>query len=142
MRCAAALLEPDEPEHLVEVARGGVVAGVEAQALADGEVELRRGLLQDDAEAVAPAAAGVARVGAEHLDVAGGGVAEALEHLDGGRLAGAVRAEQGEDLAARHVEVDAADGLDGAVGDAQAAHGDGRGGAGRARPRPGGERSR
>jgi hypothetical protein len=54
-----ASLEPDEAEHVIEVARGGVVAGVEAQALADGEVEFRRGLLQHDAEAVAPVAATV-----------------------------------------------------------------------------------
>ena len=39
-------------------------------------------------------------VGAEHADLAGVGAAEALEDLDGRRLAGAVGPEEGEDLAA------------------------------------------
>jgi len=45
--------------------------------------------------------------GAEHLNLAGGPLAKALEDLDGGRLAGAVRAEEGEDLPSRDLEVDA-----------------------------------
>ena len=48
-------------------------------------------------------------------------LAVALEDLDGRRLAGAVRAEQPEDLAGGDLEADAADGLDLAVRLAQAA---------------------
>ena len=80
--------------------------------------------------AVAPVAPAGARLAAEHLDLAGGGIAEALEHLDGRGLPGAVGAEEGEDPAARHLEVDAADGLDVAVRDAQPADADGRRGLG------------
>ena len=50
---------------------------------------------------------------AEHAHVAGGAVAVALEDLDGGRLAGPVRAEQAEDLAALDLERQPAHGLDG-----------------------------
>ena len=53
-------------------------------------------------------------------------VAEALEDLDGRRLAGAVRPEEGEDLAALDLEVDAGDRLDLAVALAQPADGDDR----------------
>ena len=42
---------------------------------------------------------------------AAAGLAEALEDLDRRRLAGAVGAEEGEDLAAADLEVDAADRL-------------------------------
>src|SRR5207245_6989776 len=42
-------------------------------------------------------------------------VAQTLEDLDGGRLARAVRAEEGEHLAAGHVKVDPVDGRDGAI---------------------------
>ena len=48
----------------------------------------------------------------------------ALEDLDGRGLAGAVRAEQPEDLADRHLEVDSTHRLERAVGLAQAPDGD------------------
>ena len=66
-----------------------------------------------------------ARVEAEHGDVAGVALAVALEDLDRRRLAGAVRAEQAEDLAGRDLEVDPAHRLDAVVRLAQADHGDG-----------------
>jgi hypothetical protein len=50
----------------------------------------------------------------------------ALEDLDGGRLAGPVRAEQEEDLAARNLEADAAHRLGLAIGLAQIAYLDGQ----------------
>ena len=59
------------------------------------------------------------RVLAEHPDLAGAALAIALEDLDRGRLAGAVGPEEGEDLAGLDLEVDAANGLDSAVGLAQ-----------------------
>ena len=52
-------------------------------------------------------AAAFAGVGAEHVDAAPVPLAVALEDLDGGRLAGAVRAEQREDLAGLDAEADA-----------------------------------
>ena len=52
---------------------------------------------------------------AEHLDLARIGVEQAFEDLDGRRLAGAVRAEQAEALAARDLEIEAVDGDDVAV---------------------------
>ena len=48
------------------------------------------------------------------------GCDERAEHVDRGRLAGAVRAEEPEDLAAGHLEVDRADGFDLAVALGQA----------------------
>ena len=54
------------------------------------------------------------------------GRAQALEDLDGRRLAGAVRAEQAEDLAAGDLEVDAVDGDEVAVALGQAADADHR----------------
>src|SRR3712207_8113806 len=51
------------------------------------------------------------RVVAEYADLARGAVAVALEDLDGGRLPGAVRAEQPKDLALLHVEGNALYGL-------------------------------
>src|SRR5205814_9906505 len=80
--------------------------------------------LQDDADLLAPVAAGARGVDAEHLDLAAVATAVALKDLDSGRLPGAVRAEQAEDLAALHFEIDPAHRLDRAVGLAQGADGD------------------
>ena len=55
--------------------------------------------------------AGGRRVEAEHRDRAAVGAAQALQDLDGGRLAGAVGAEEAEQLAAAHGEGDAAEHL-------------------------------
>src|SRR2546422_11435963 len=48
----------------------------------------------------------------EHAGLSRGRVAEALQDLDGGRLAGAVRSEQGEHLPAVDFKVNAVDGRD------------------------------
>src|SRR5207245_7997456 len=48
----------------------------------------------------------------EHAGLSRGRVAKALQDLDGGRLARAVRSEEGEHLALVDVEVDAVDGRD------------------------------
>ena len=56
--------------------------------------------------------------------LAGGRVKEAREHLEGGRLAGAVGAEEADDLARLDVERDAVDGMDVArLAPDEAAHG-------------------
>ncbi len=61
----------------------------------------------------------------EHVHGPAVAPAETLQDLHGRRLAGAVRAEQAEDLTAPHLEVDAAHGLAAVVRLAQAADGDG-----------------
>ena len=52
----------------------------------------------------------------EDADAAAGAGAQALEDFDGGGFAGAVGAEQAEDFAGAHFEIDAFDGLERAVG--------------------------
>jgi hypothetical protein len=64
------LLEPDERDRLVDLARRRVVAGVQLQALADGQTGFGLGLLQDGAHPVAPGATCVRRVDAEHAHLA------------------------------------------------------------------------
>ena len=110
-RSSACSREADQRERLVDVARRAVVAGVELEALAHGQARLGLGLLQHDPDPLAPRRWRAPRVGAEHLDLTGAGLAEALEDLDGRRLAGAVGPEEREDLAAADLEVDPADGL-------------------------------
>ena len=76
-------------------------------------MELR--LLQLDSEALPQHPIVLAPAHPEHLDVAGVVGIESLEDFDRRRLAGAVRAEQAEALAASHFEVEAVDGDDVAV---------------------------
>src|SRR6185503_12468790 len=85
-------------------------------------------LLEDDADAGAKRTLALRRVVSEDADLAGVRRAVALEDLDERRLAGPVRPEDGEHLAAADVEVDAVERLrDAVVGLAQAAHADRRG---------------
>ncbi len=93
-----------------------VVAGVHLERLADRQQRLHPAFLEDEADPAAPVAAGARRVLAEDLDLAGIALQVALEDGDRGRLTGPVRAEEGEDLAARDVEVDAAQRLEVPVG--------------------------
>ena len=118
MRAIASSLpsEPDERDHLVDVARVRVHAGEVRDRLADLDVPVQPGALQHDPDARAQRSRALAGIEAEHGDLAGAAVAVALEDLDGRRLAGAVGTEQPEDLAALHGEVDPADGLEVAVG--------------------------
>src|SRR5207302_3949540 len=120
------LLEPDERDRLVDVARLEVVAGVELEALAHREPGLRVRFLQHRADAVSPRGVTVSRVDAEHADLPFGARAEPLEDLDGRRLACAVRPEEREDLAPLHLEVDSGHGLERAIALAQPVHGDDR----------------
>jgi hypothetical protein len=103
----ALLLEPDEPDHLVDVQRLPVVAGEELQALGDAQVRIHRRRLEDDSDSIPPVEAGSLWVLAEHLDRSAVARPVALQDLDRCRLAGAVGAEQSEDLARRDLEVDA-----------------------------------
>src|SRR4051812_28763203 len=102
-----------------------VVAAEEVQGLAHRQIGLDAGLLQHDADALLEGALQALRIEAKNADVTRRALAVALEYLNRGRLAGAVGAEQGEDLTARHVEVDAADGLALAVALTQAVDLDG-----------------
>ena len=108
-------VEADELDRLVHVARLLVVAGEDRVHLAHGQARPELGRLEDDADPLAEGPLGRRRVEAEHLDLAAVALPVALEDLDGRRLAGAVRAEQAEDLARRHLEVDSAHRLERAV---------------------------
>src|SRR5205807_10390573 len=96
---AALLVETDEPDHLVDVARPAVVAGEHAVDLRDGQVLEQLRLLQDDPDPLAELAARPRGVEAEHAHGAGVRSAAALEELDGRRLAGAARPAPPEHLA-------------------------------------------
>ena len=124
--CVALVVEADEVDRLVHVARMLVVPGEDRVHLADGQArpELRR--LEDDADPLLEAALSGAGIEAEHLDLAAVTLSVALEDLDGRRLAGAVRPEEAEDLTRRNLEVDPAHRLERAVGLAQAPDGDRR----------------
>ena len=104
----ALLVQADEVDHLVDVARPLVVAGEHPVDLAHVSTGQSSRLLEHDADPLAERALGRARVEAEHADLARVALPVALEDLDRRRLAGAVRAEQAEDLADGHLEVDAA----------------------------------
>jgi len=116
--------QPDEFQRPPDGQRPRVVPGVHGQALPDGEPRLRRRLLQHHADPGPPARPGVGRVGSEHLHLAAGSLAEPLEDLDGGGLARAVGPEEGQNLTAGDIEVNAPHGLVVAVAHPQAPHGD------------------
>ena len=84
----------------------------------------QRRALQHDADLLAPGAARLLRILAQDEHLAGVTLAVALENLDGGRLAGAVGAEQAEHLARADLQVDAAQRLMRAVRLAQAGDAD------------------
>src|SRR5262249_24613421 len=113
------LLEPDKRDHLGHVARSLVVAGEQRDHLAYRQIRVQLRLLQHDPDPLAPLpAARLAppRAGGLRADAEPGGapavpVAVALQDLDRGRLASAIRPEQGEDLAGADLEADAAQSL-------------------------------
>src|SRR5262249_51964093 len=111
----ALLAEADEVDHLVHVARPAVVPGEEAGRLPHGEIRPELRLLQDDADALPVLAPRACGIEAEDVDASAVALAVTLEDLDRRRLAGAVRAEQSEDLAFVDPEADAADGFMAAV---------------------------
>ncbi len=108
-------------EHVFEVHRVGVVATIEVDGLFHVEVGLDAGGLEDDADALAEGGLLAGRVVAEDADFAGGPGEIAFEDFDGCGLAGAVGAEEGEDLACGDLEVDAANGVNVAEGLTEAA---------------------
>ena len=120
------LLEADQADRLGDVARGAVVAGEQLERLPDGELGSHPGLLEDDPDPLAPVGGRLLGIDSEHRRLASGPLAVSLEHLDRGRLAGPVGAEEREHLAAVHLEIDAAHRLELSVGLAQPARADHR----------------
>ena len=111
----------DHLEHLVHPGRddAGVDAvqlGVQAQVLLGGEVDVERGVLEDEADVAADVVALGDDVEAADARRPRTSAGEGAEHVDRRALAGAVGAEEAEDLARRDGERDAADGVDLAVG--------------------------
>jgi hypothetical protein len=123
--------EADQFDGLVDVPRRAVEPGVQGQAFAHGQAKLGLRFLQDHAHPVAPGAARRGRILPQDGDLAIGPRPEALEDFHRRGLARAVRAEEGEDLPAPHLEIDARDGLLTAVPLDQAADADDRLGLGR-----------
>ena len=101
--------------HLGEVLAHGVDVGAgEAEVLGDGEIGGHRRVLEHRGETAAASIAGAAQGGrlAVDADRSGVGAQHAGEDLDERRLAGAVGAEQGVDLAGGDGQVDGAQGDD------------------------------
>ncbi len=92
-------------------ARQSVKRRLEADQLTPGHQGIERRFLERDADRLADLAGLGDDVVAGDLRGAAGGAKKRREHPDRGRLAGAVRAQEGVDLAFGDVEVDAADGL-------------------------------
>ena len=108
--------ELDEAERLVE-AGSAVFPGdavddrVELEVLLRGQAVVERWILEDDADRAAHALRGGHHVEAAEARRAARRREQRAEHLDRGRLAGAVRPEKPEDLAFRDDEADGAHGL-------------------------------
>ena len=109
--------EADEPDHLADIARIGVVARVAGDRLAHGQVRFYRELLQHQADLLAqlPPGALVTRIEAGHHDLALVCLPVTLEDLQHRRLASAVRPEQGEDLPVPDGKAHSRHGLVGAI---------------------------
>jgi hypothetical protein len=107
--------EPDQLDELVHRPPARVHPPVQRDELADGELVVHPGLLQDDADPLAELPAAVPRVQAQDLDMAAGAVAMALQDLDGRGLARAVRSEDAEHLTFGDGEAQAVDGRERAV---------------------------
>src|SRR5215217_9359706 len=128
---AAAFPEVDHGQHLLAAVGGGgpvdaVQLAVEAQVLLGRQVGVEGRLLEDQADVAANLVPLAGDVEAGHRGRAGGRLGQGAEDLDGGRLAGAVGAEEPEGLPRPDVQVDAGNGLDLLVALDQPAHGDGR----------------
>ena len=117
----------DDREQLVDAAKHGVVAGAratggeaEAQVLLDGQLGEDAAPFGHERDAVARDVLGPA---AEQRDVAEAHVAgrrsDAHDRVQRRRLAGAVRADQPDDLAGRHLEREPPHGVHAAVADVQ-----------------------
>ena len=100
VRALALSVSPTRPITAVRVVRRRVERGEVVHHLAHGQLVELAGALQHDADPGPPVLAGRVRVDAEHADLAAVAPPVALQDLHRGGLAGAVRSEQGEHLAA------------------------------------------
>ncbi len=91
-------------QHLVDRHRRRVERGGQHEQLAHGDLGDQPAALQHRADQAGPDR--LARRTAEDRDLAGVRAGQAEQHVDGGGLAGAVRAEQGHGLPGDDVEVD------------------------------------
>ena len=91
-------------------ARHAVEDAVEIHVLVGGEFVVDAGVLKHDAELLARGGLMGGGVETVELHVAAGGRQQRGEHLDGGGFAGAVGAQEGEDLALGDIESDIVDG--------------------------------
>ena len=115
-RRPGALVQARERQHLVDLARRRVQRGEVLDRLGDGQMRVGAAALQHDADARAQLRRAVPGVVTQHGHGPAIARAVALEHLDGGRLAGPVGPQQAEDLAPRDGEIDPAHSLVSAVG--------------------------
>ena len=121
----AAVPEVDDAERFFD-ARGVLFAGhvvdvgVEAHVLVGGEAVVEGRVLEDEADGLADGVPLGGDVVAGDSGAAGGRAHEGAEDVDGGGLAGAVRAEEAEYLALLHLEADVVDGGKGAEAFAEA----------------------
>src|SRR6202166_3085452 len=117
---ACLLGQSDQLDDLRGGARRRVVAPIELDKLGHRQHRRHGRLLEHEPHALVEPPAATVRVDPEHRHRSSVPGAVALEDLDGGGLACAVRAEEPEDLPLLHGETDPANRFDGAVGLAQA----------------------
>ena len=103
----AALAEPEQLDQLVGRAGLLVEAAEQVDDLGDGQLRVHRRRLEADPDPRLQLVGAGGDVDAEDHRLTAIGAAEALQDLDRRGLAGAVRPQQAEDLAAGDVEVDA-----------------------------------
>src|SRR5262249_39719735 len=121
------LLEACQLDHFFDITRPGVEAGPVAQRLPGSHVAVDAPRLEHDPDPAAQLDGPFRRIVPQHGDLSAAALAVALEDLHGGRLAGPVRPQQPEHLAAMNVDVDPAHGLELAVALDEVAHLDRRG---------------
>jgi hypothetical protein len=114
---AGDLAQAGELQHLVHLQRLWVQRGHHLDQLAHGQVADQRARLQHRADR--PPSDGLAGPSTEHRHRALVGLEQAEEHVDRGRLAGAVGTEQGDGLTRRDAHVHAPHGADRPRGSAE-----------------------
>jgi hypothetical protein len=104
--------EPDQLQRLKLRPRPALTPGPHPRGLRDGQLGRKAALLQHDSRTGPYGGPLPVRIVSEHPHPATGRPGEPLQQLDGRRLAGAVGAQQCEDLAAAHGKGDSVHGLE------------------------------
>ena len=112
----------------LDVGLARLEGGDDAESLADREGGDESTGLEDGTDAPGPHR--LARCDSQNGSAARVGLGEAEDYVEGGGLAGPVGAEEGDNLAGGHGEIESVDGDDGAEGLAQTEHMDGGDGCG------------